>query len=94
MQSKFQTIDTYLVTHQSLWRFEAFLQCFDGTSLWQQQYPQLHHWLESLSVKEIERLKNDTDELINQLSHLIPELGLIPQLISLPSTQYSLLERT
>jgi hypothetical protein len=93
MQSKFQTIDTFLVTHQSLWRFEAFLQCFDGVSLWQQQYPRLHQWLENLSIEEIEQLKNDTDELINQLSHLIPELGLIPQLISLPSTQYSLLER-
>lgn len=92
MQSRFQTLDQFLITHQSLWRFEAFFQCFEGTSLWS-QYPQLNHWLNALNVEDIGRLKNNSDEMIDHLSNLIPELRIIPELAYLPTAQYAVLDR-
>lgn len=74
MQTLFESIDTYLVNHQSFWRFEPFFTSQQKMLPWASTHPLLCQWLESLTEAQIEHYKQDFCSLASVAGHYFPQL--------------------
>ncbi|RTZ16426.1 methyltransferase [Vibrio aquaticus] len=74
MLNTFQSIDQFLLEHQTFWRFEPFFSSARRVLPWKSAQPELTHWLNTLSPQEIEHFKQSNDELVDALSQYLPSL--------------------
>ncbi len=79
MQTQFQFINDCLIENQSLWRFDPFQSSIQSSLPWQETYPQLCQWLESLSPGQVECLKENPEQALTELSAYLPVLALLEQ---------------
>ncbi len=93
MQSTFKKLDTFLLKHQALWRFEPFHDSRKNSFSWSSDLKALQQWLRELSLQQIEYLKQHPTVLIEQLSQFIPDLQPIHELVSLSRAERSGFER-
>lgn len=91
MHQSFQLLDHFLLSYQSLWRFEPFHACSNDASLWLDEYPDLSLWLDGLSRSDIEMFKSDDKALLEAVAHFIPETCIASQLTQLSEATQSLL---
>lgn len=91
MHQSFQLLDHFLLSYQSLWRFEPFHACSNDVSLWLDEYPDLSQWLDGLSRSDIEMFKSDDKALLEAMSHFIPETCIASQLTQLSEATQSVL---
>lgn len=81
----FQSLDRFLVDHQSLWRFEPFFSSCTNTFPWQADNAPLCAWLDSLTPEQIEHFKLDNDALIEAISDYLPHITQIATWTKLPT---------
>ena len=74
MQTLFESIDTYLVNHQSFWRFEPFFTSQQKKLPWASTHPLLCQWLENLTEEQIEHYKQDFESLASVVDQYFPQL--------------------
>lgn len=93
MQATFQQLNKFLLANQTLWRFEPFHSSREGVFSWPVGSSPLQSWLTNLTITQIETLKQHPKKLIEELSCFVPDLDVITQLIQLPHSELSTLER-
>ncbi len=93
MQSTFQQLNKFLLNNQTLWRFEPFHCSREGAFCWPEESLPLQNWLNKLTIKQIEALKQHPQKLLEELSCFVPELDVTTQLIQLPRSESSTLQR-
>lgn len=87
MLNTFQSIDQFLLEHQTYWRFEPFFSSAQRVLPWQSEQPKLTDWLNTLSPQDIEHFKQNTDELVEALSQYLPCLRHLSTWTSLQQAQ-------
>ncbi|MFM2659332.1 methyltransferase [Vibrio chagasii] len=75
MHSRFKILDSFLLEHQVYWRSEPFHQCQTQQQPWQEVNPPLVDWLNSLTIENIQTLKELPDLLLTELSYFMPQLA-------------------
>lgn len=88
MNQSFKLLDTFLLDHQALWRFEPFHACSNSSYPWLDDYPQLSAWLDGLSQSDIEHYKGDEKTLFDALVSLISTLNDVTALTQLSKTTH------
>lgn len=74
MHLRFKTLDSFLLKHQVYWRSEPFHLCQIQQQPWVDVNCPLVDWLDSLSIENIQILKEQPQLLVEQLIRFIPEL--------------------
>ena len=74
-------LDQLLCDSAHLWRPQPFKQ---RRPQWCEDYPQLTDWLLGLTESELQRLNDDPDRALQQLSEYLPALKDLAELIALP----------
>ncbi|PMH46778.1 SAM-dependent methyltransferase [Vibrio sp. 10N.286.49.B3] len=87
MRNTFTQLDSLLLAHQALWRFEPFHACFNRAYPWHSQFPQLTAWLESLCDDKVEHLKLHPEALTQEWLTLFPGFSIINDIVLLPSSR-------
>jgi hypothetical protein len=85
MQSKFQTLDTFLYQHQVYWRSEPFHLCQQDELPWRRYNEALFAWLQSLDEQQIQVYKDQPDSLAEELGAFFPDLNDIVDVIQIPT---------
>ncbi|CAH6780956.1 SAM-dependent methyltransferase [Vibrio chagasii] len=75
MHSRFKTLDSFLLEHQVYWRSEPFHLCQTQQQPWKEVNPPLVDWLNSLTIENIQTLKELPDLLLTELSYFMPQLA-------------------
>ncbi|CAH7090414.1 SAM-dependent methyltransferase [Vibrio chagasii] len=75
MHSRFKTLDSFLLEHQVYWRSEPFHLCQTQQQPWQEVNSPLVDWLNSLTIENIQTLKELPDLLLTELSYFMPQLA-------------------
>ncbi|WP_215403210.1 methyltransferase [Vibrio gigantis] len=86
MHSRFKTLDSFLLEHQVYWRSEPFHLCQTEQQPWFDVNRLLVDWLDSLSVENIQILKEQPQVLVEELICFLPELEKANQSIQFTST--------
>ncbi|MEZ9409808.1 methyltransferase [Vibrio lentus] len=74
MHSRFTILDSFLLEHQVYWRSEPFHLCQTQQQPWVDVNRPLVDWLNSLSIENIQILKEQPQLLIEELIRFLPEL--------------------
>ncbi|MEZ9996858.1 methyltransferase [Vibrio lentus] len=74
MHSRFTILDSFLLEHQVYWRSEPFHLCQTQQQPWVDVNRPLVDWLNSLSIENIQILKEQPQVLIKELIRFLPEL--------------------
>ncbi|PML59498.1 methyltransferase [Vibrio lentus] len=74
MHSRFTILDSFLLEHQVYWRSEPFHLCQAQQQPWVNVNRPLVDWLNSLSIENIQILKEQPQVLIMELIRFLPEL--------------------
>ncbi|MCB5357972.1 methyltransferase [Vibrio lentus] len=74
MHSRFTILDSFLLEHQVYWRSEPFHLCQTQQQPWVDVNRPLVDWLNSLSIENIQILKEQPQVLIKELILFLPEL--------------------
>ncbi|MFS1465676.1 methyltransferase [Vibrio lentus] len=74
MHSRFTILDSFLLEHQVYWRSEPFHLCQTQQQPWVDVNRPLVDWLNSLSIENIQTLKEQPQVLIKELIRFLPEL--------------------
>ncbi|MEZ8631202.1 methyltransferase [Vibrio lentus] len=74
MHSRFTILDSFLLEHQVYWRSEPFHLCQTQQQPWVDVNRPLVDWLNSLSIENIQILKEQPQVLIKGLIRFLPEL--------------------
>ncbi|PMG49279.1 SAM-dependent methyltransferase [Vibrio lentus] len=74
MHSRFTILDSFLLEHQVYWRSEPFHLCQTQQQPWVDANRPLVDWLNSLSIENIQILKDQPQVLIKELIRFLPEL--------------------
>ncbi|MFA0549864.1 methyltransferase [Vibrio lentus] len=74
MHSRFTILDSFLLEHQVYWRSEPFHLCQTQQQPWVDVNRPLVDWLNSLSIENIQILKEQPQLLIKELIRFLPEL--------------------
>ncbi|MFS1460402.1 methyltransferase [Vibrio lentus] len=74
MHSRFTILDSFLLEHQVYWRSEPFHLCQTQQQSWVDVNRPLVDWLNSLSIENIQILKEQPQVLIKALIRFLPEL--------------------
>ncbi|PMH27829.1 SAM-dependent methyltransferase [Vibrio lentus] len=74
MHSRFTILDSFLLEHQVYWRSEPFHLCQIQQQPWVDVNRPLVDWLNSLSIENIQILKEQPQVLIKELIRFLPEL--------------------
>ncbi|MEZ9291068.1 methyltransferase [Vibrio lentus] len=74
MHSRFTILDSFLLEHQVYWRSEPFHLCQTQQQPWFDVNRPLVDWLNSLSIENIQILKEQPQVLIKELIRFLPEL--------------------
>ncbi|MFI3275730.1 methyltransferase [Vibrio sp.] len=86
MHSRFKTLDSFLLEHQVYWRSEPFHLCRTQQQPWVDVNRPLVDWLDNLSIENIQILKEQPQELVEQLIGFLPELEEANQSIRFTTT--------
>ncbi|WP_373958502.1 methyltransferase [Vibrio gigantis] len=86
MHSRFKTLDSFLLEHQVYWRSEPFHLCQTQQQPWFDVNRPLVDWLDSLSIENIQILKEQPQVLVEELICFLPELEKANQSIQFTST--------
>ncbi|MEG3221195.1 methyltransferase [Vibrio gigantis] len=86
MHSRFKTLDSFLLEHQVYWRSEPFHLCQTEQQPWFDVNRPLVDWLDSLSIENIQILKEQPQVLVEELICFLPELEKANQSIQFTST--------
>ncbi len=78
---QFLNIDRLLAQTVFFWQFSAF---HSSDYPWRETHTELSHWLDGLSLQEVQRLKLNPEELAIKLSAYIPQLLELYSLTQLP----------
>ncbi|GAD78970.1 methyltransferase [Vibrio ezurae] len=78
MRTQYIQLDHLLLKHQHYWRFEPF----HASQTVEHRFTQtaLGTWLDSLSMSDVQRLKQDLPSILCQLSEYLPQLPELTQL--------------
>lgn len=74
MHSRFKILDSFLLEHQVYWRSEPFHLCQTQQRPWVDVNRPLVDWLNSLSIENIQILKEQPQALVEELIGFLPEL--------------------
>ncbi|MDN3630149.1 methyltransferase [Vibrio lentus] len=74
MHLRFTILDSFLLEHQVYWRSEPFHLCQTQQQPWVDVNRPLVDWLNSLSIENIQILKEQPQVLIKELIRFLPEL--------------------
>ena len=88
MQSKFQTLDSFLNQHQVYWRSEPFHLCQQDELPWRDHNEALFIWLQALNEQQIQAYKEQPESLVKELNAFFPDLNSIVEAIELPTLSH------
>ena len=86
MHSRFKILDSFLLEHQVYWRSEPFHLCQTQQQPWKEVNRPLVDWLNSLTIENIQTLKELPDLLLTELSYFMPQLADVHQSTQFPNT--------
>lgn len=87
MHSRFTILDSFLLDHQVYWRSEPFHLCQTQQQPWSDVNRPLVDWLDSLSIENIQALKEQPQNLLAELTRFLPQLETVNQIIQFNHTE-------
>ncbi|MDV7103927.1 methyltransferase [Vibrio sp. TH_r3] len=88
MHKPFLQLEQILSQHQLLWRFEPFHQSAQSTLPWVEDYPDLCHWLNALSIEQIIQYKLSTTRLLADVNSVFPSAKSLNHLVKLSTDNH------